>query len=36
MLPVGTKLEVVYGEDASDNEEMGYYTVIFRYVEEEK
>ncbi|EAC2432871.1 hypothetical protein XN81_10230 [Listeria monocytogenes] len=36
LLPAGTKLEVVYGEDASDNEEMGYYTVIFRYVEEEK
>ncbi|MBC1851203.1 hypothetical protein [Listeria seeligeri] len=36
LLPAGTKLEVVYGEDASDNEEMGYYTVIFRYIEEEK
>ncbi|EIZ2537913.1 hypothetical protein MOZ20_002162 [Listeria monocytogenes] len=36
LLPAGTKLEVVYGEDASDNEEMGYYTVIFKYLEEEK
>lgn len=36
LLPAGTKLEVVYGEDASDNEEMGFYTVIFKYLEEEK
>ncbi|EKG5411585.1 hypothetical protein O3X37_000428 [Listeria monocytogenes] len=36
LLPAGTKLEVVYGECEDDNEEMGFYTVIFRYVEEEK
>ncbi|EEO3824307.1 hypothetical protein G5986_002690 [Listeria monocytogenes] len=36
LLPAGTKLEVVYGEREDDNEEMGFYTVIFRYVEEEK
>lgn len=32
LLPAGTKLEVVYGECEDDNEEMGFYTVIFRYV----
>ncbi|MBF2440326.1 hypothetical protein [Listeria seeligeri] len=36
LLPAGTKLEVVYGEREDDNEEMGFYTVIFKYVEEEK
>ncbi|EAE5018940.1 TPA: hypothetical protein ACX1L3_001016 [Listeria monocytogenes] len=36
LLPAGTKLEVVYGEHEDDNEEMGFYTVIFKYLEEEK
>ncbi|HCQ0917933.1 TPA: hypothetical protein OGZ66_001998 [Listeria monocytogenes] len=36
LLAAGTKLEVVYGEREDDNEEMGFYTVIFKYLEEEK
>ncbi len=36
LLPAGTRLEVVYGEREDDNEEMGFYTVIFKYVEEAK
>ncbi|HAC5484324.1 hypothetical protein [Listeria monocytogenes] len=36
LLPAGTKLEVVYGEREDDKDDMGFYTVIFKYVEEEK
>ncbi|ECC2008580.1 hypothetical protein FOE41_14645 [Listeria monocytogenes] len=36
LLPPGTKLEVTYGEDSSDLEEMGYYTVLLKNIGEEK
>ncbi|CBY75919.1 TPA: hypothetical protein ACJUFH_002658 [Listeria monocytogenes] len=36
LLPVGTKLEVVYGEREDDKDDMGFYTVIFRYIESEE
>ncbi|EAE0637627.1 hypothetical protein BKK02_15165 [Listeria monocytogenes] len=35
LLPAGTKLEVVYGEREDDKDDMGFYTVIFRYIESE-
>lgn len=36
LLPAGTKLEVVYGEREDDKDDMGFYTVIFRYIESEE
>ncbi|HDU7771088.1 TPA: hypothetical protein RF533_002450 [Listeria monocytogenes] len=36
LLPAGTKLEVVYGEREDDKGDMGFYTVIFRYIESEE
>ncbi|EAD5865032.1 hypothetical protein EZJ50_02315 [Listeria monocytogenes] len=36
LLPAGTKLEVVYGEHEDDKDDMGFYTVIFRYIESEE
>ncbi|EMX5408680.1 hypothetical protein AAHC47_001975 [Listeria monocytogenes] len=36
LLPAGTKLEVVYGEREDDKDNMGFYTVIFRYIESEE
>ncbi|EBF5101289.1 hypothetical protein FHZ89_08105 [Listeria monocytogenes] len=36
LLPAGTKLEVVYGERKDDKDDMGFYTVIFRYIESEE
>ncbi|EAC5752941.1 hypothetical protein QJ40_11930 [Listeria monocytogenes] len=36
LLPAGTKLEVVYGEREDDKDDMGFYTVIFRYIEIEE
>lgn len=36
LLPAGTKLEVVYEEREDDKDDMGFYTVIFRYIESEE
>ncbi|EAG1177489.1 hypothetical protein A9M26_09020 [Listeria monocytogenes] len=36
LLSAGTKLEVVYGEREDDKDDMGFYTVIFRYIESEE
>ncbi|EMH4259017.1 hypothetical protein V6I94_001999 [Listeria monocytogenes] len=36
LLPAGTKLEVVYGEREDDKDDMGFFTVIFRYIESEE
>ncbi|KGL46373.1 hypothetical protein EP56_01930 [Listeriaceae bacterium FSL A5-0209] len=36
LIPAGTKLRVIQGEQSIDLEEMGYYTIQLEYVEEDE